>query len=67
MTDKELPRLISPKELKEYLGCNDRTLYNLLQSEDFPSFRIGRRYYIIYEEFLAWLKEKQHSDRKKYY
>ena len=51
--------LISPAELKEYLGCNDRTLYDLLKRDDFPSFRIGRRWYIYKDQFKEWTMEQK--------
>ena len=54
-----LPELLSPKQVKEYLGCNNTTLYGLLKSRTFPSFRIGKRYYIEKDKFLVWMENKQ--------
>lgn len=50
--------LLSAKELKEILGCNNNTLYELLARPDFPSFRIKSRHYVLYEDFLAWAREQ---------
>lgn len=54
-----LPKLLTPKEVKTYLKCNDSTLYALLKERSFPSFRIGKRYYIDEEKFSEWLERKQ--------
>lgn len=61
-----LPELITPKEVKAYLGCNDVTLYALLKQKDFPSFRVGKRFYINRERFIKWMERKEHSEKKCY-
>ena len=54
----QLPKLITPKELKAYLGCNNNRVYELVNRRDFPSFRIGGKYYIIYDDFINWMKNQ---------
>lgn len=59
----ELPELISPNTLKEYLGCNNNKLYSILAMRDFPSIRIGKRYYILKKEFEMWLLKQSKKDK----
>ena len=54
-----LPVLMSAAEVKQYLKCNNTTLYGLLKQRDFPSFRIGKKYYIDQEKFIAWMDKNQ--------
>lgn len=46
--------LLSAADIKEILGCNPNTLYNLLNKKDFPSFRINSKYYVVYDDFIKW-------------
>ncbi len=52
-----LPVLLSAKDVKMYLKCNDTTLYGLLKQRDFPSFRVGKKYYIDEEKFIEWMSK----------
>ena len=54
----QLPKLISPKDLKAYLGCNNNKVYELVSRRDFPSFRIGNTYYMIFDDFVNWMKNQ---------
>lgn len=63
MENEKGKTLLTPKELKDILGCNNNTLYELLSQPDFPSFRIKSRHYIIYEDFLAWAREQTKKKR----
>ena len=58
-----LPKLISVKELKEYLHCNDNTAYELVKRRDFPSFRINSRYYINIDKFIEWMEKESKKDK----
>jgi excisionase family DNA binding protein len=49
----------SAAEISEYLGISLTNAYNLMQSEDFPSFRIGRRILVTCDAFCIWLEEQQ--------
>ncbi len=57
-TTPNLPNLLTPKEVQEYLHIGNNTLYNLLSQKDFPSFRLGKRYYIFEDKFLEWMDMK---------
>ena len=60
----ELPKLITPKELMDYLHCSKTTAYNLCSRKDFPSFRVGKNYYVQFDKFLAWIERE--SCKNKY-
>lgn len=52
-----LPNLLTASDVKAYLKCNDTTLYALLKRRDFPSFRVGKKYYINEDEFKDWMNK----------
>ena len=39
----ELPLMLNMKQLSDLLGISDASAYELVQEEDFPSLRIGKR------------------------
>ena len=49
----------SATEIATYLGISRAGAYNLLQAEDFPSFRIGGRIMVTRAAFEKWLEEQQ--------
>lgn len=46
--------LLSPMQAKEILGVGRNEIYNLCKNEDFPSFKIGAKYYINKEKLQEW-------------
>ena len=54
-----LPNLLTPKDIKAYLKCNNKRVYELCSRRDFPSFRIGSKYYIQEDKFLEWMDKQQ--------
>jgi excisionase family DNA binding protein len=60
----ELPNIITPKELMAYLRCSKTTAYDLCRRKDFPSFRIGKAYYIQADKLEAWFDKE--SAKPKY-
>ena len=60
----DLPELLTPQDAKRYLRCNDKTIYNLCRRRDFPSFKIGSRYYINKDEFGEWIKRESKKNKK---
>lgn len=62
-TDKELPQIITAKDTAKYLGISNNKLYALLKCRDFPSVKIGCRYYVLKDKLAEWLERKSH-DRK---
>ena len=51
----ELPLLLNVKQLAELLGVADSSVYELIQEDDFPSLRIGKRIVIPKEELRNWI------------
>lgn len=52
------------KQLQEYLNCGHDLAYQLVRRRDFPSFRIGKFFYIKKAEFVNWLEKE--SKKPKY-
>lgn len=46
--------LLSPIQAKELLGVGRNEIYNLCKNKDFPSFKIGSKYYINKENLQEW-------------
>ena len=44
------PKVITPKQLSECLGCSINTAYDLCRRRDFPSFKVGRKILILEDE-----------------
>ena len=54
-------KILNSKEIKDKLRIGQSTLYQLLRSTDFPSYKIGTRYYASEEEIDKWLINKQNK------
>ncbi|WP_244648308.1 helix-turn-helix domain-containing protein [Ruminiclostridium herbifermentans] len=56
MKNDELPMLLTPKDVKEYLDISHDQVYRLFRSKKFPAERSGKGKYIIPKpRFLKWL------------
>lgn len=57
-------KLITPKELYEYLNKGDREVigrqkvYQLVKRKDFPALKIGGKFYIIEQKVDEWLNKQ---------
>ena len=51
----QLPLLLNVKQLAALLGVSDSSVYELIEEEDFPSPRIGKRIVIPKEELRKWI------------
>ena len=51
----ELPLMLNMKQLSDLLGISDVSAYELVQEEDFPSLRIGKRIVVPKEELRRWI------------
>ena len=51
----QLPLLLNVKQLAALLGVSDSSVYELIQEDDFPSLRIGKRIVIPKEELRKWI------------
>ena len=60
----ELPLLLSVKQLVDLMGVSDSTIYELIQEDDFPSLRIGKRIVIPKEELRQWISDNTKGAKK---
>jgi len=51
--------VLTTKEVKERLNVGTNKAYELMRSETFPSYRIGKNYYITDEALNKWLVQMQ--------
>ena len=50
-----MQRILTVKDIKEILGCGINQAYALVNQEDFPKVKIGKRMYIPEAEFEKWM------------
>ena len=52
--------ITSPNELVKanFLGGSRTAVYSLFNSEGFPSFRIGRKMYVLKDKLIQWLEQQ---------
>lgn len=41
-----MDKMLKPKDIKEILGCIMNRAYDIINCDDFPKIRIGKRSYI---------------------
>ena len=51
-----MPDVMDAKQLAEVLCISKAGAYNLLNSQDFPTLRIGGRKLVMKQDFLEWLR-----------
>ena len=51
----ELPLLLNVKQVARLLGISDSGAYELIQEDDFPALRIGKRIVVPKEELRKWI------------
>ena len=51
----ELQLLLNVETVAKVLGVSDSSVYELIQEDDFPSLRIGKRIVIPKEELRKWI------------
>lgn len=57
-----MPDVMDAKQIAEALQISKAGAYNLLNSLDFPTLRIGGRKLVMKSELILWLKS--HTNRK---
>ena len=57
-----MPDVMDAKQLAAALQISKAGAYNLLNSSDFPTLRIGGRKLVMKNELLGWLRS--HTNRK---
>lgn len=64
MTNEQLnPMAVSAAEAARLLGVSKPTIYQYINQEDFPSFRLGSRVLVSVEGLRKWV-EAQVDNRK---
>ena len=58
MSDKLSPLAVSAAEAARLLGVSRPTLYQLLNREDFPSFRVGNRVLVSVAGLQEWIERQ---------
>ncbi len=53
----DLSMVLGPRDIAEVLGISRNTAYELIHSEGFPAFQVGKQYRVSKQKFLAWLDE----------
>lgn len=59
----ELPNLMTPKELMDYLKCSKSRAYELCRKRDFPSFKVGKNFYIRADKLPEWMDSESKKDK----
>ena len=52
---EDLPLVLTPADVAAILGISRNKSYEVLHSEGFPKFQIGKHYRIHRDKFLTWL------------
>lgn len=55
MDDSGLPIVMSAQDIQKALQISKTKAYELLHSDNFPAFKIGKQYRVYRDKFLAWL------------
>lgn len=53
-----MSKLLSVKEIAEYLGLSERTIYKMIQVNEIPCFKVGGRFRFRESEVNEWLGQK---------
>ena len=48
----------TPKEAAEALGIGSNAIYNLLKDDDFPSYKIGDKWYVSKKGLNEWVQNQ---------
>lgn len=59
MTREELPEVLTPKHVQDFLGLSRRGTYDLMENPPFHVARVGRLYKISKQVFFKWLDGEQ--------
>ena len=59
------PVVLQAHHIKSILGISTGMAYNLLNSENFPTIRLGgKRKIVLKDEFIIWLKDDRHKIKR---
>lgn len=57
MDENGLSIILTPRDISRVLGISRNKAYEVIHSEGFPSFQIGKQYRVQREKFLSWLSQ----------
>lgn len=60
---EDLPLGLKVKDIMEVLNISKNCAYELVNSEAFPSLRIGKSIIILRDDFLDWLKAQTQVEK----
>lgn len=49
-------KVMNAKQVAEYLGISKQGAYNLMNTESFPTLRVGKRLLVSTDRFLEWIE-----------
>lgn len=52
-------KCFTPKEVKEILNIEQAYVYELFNSKDFPSFKVGTHWRVKDEDLEAWIEKQK--------
>jgi excisionase family DNA binding protein len=56
-----LPRLLTVAEVADYLGQAPRTIHEWIRKGELPGIKIGRRWFIVEEDLLAYIRSRSEA------
>ena len=54
---EHVPDILNAQQLAEVLGISRAGAYQILNSKDFPTLRIGKRMLVPKDKLLAWMDD----------
>lgn len=54
---EHVPDILNTQQLAEVLGISRAGAYQILNSKDFPTLRIGKRMLVPKDKLLAWIDD----------
>lgn len=57
---ENMPDVMDARQLAQSLQISRAGAYNLLNSKDFPTLRIGKRKLVMKSDLIRWLKSRTH-------
>ncbi len=62
--DPELPEVLTPEELAQYLRVSPSTIYRLLKAHKLPVFHVDRYPRFYRDQIEAWIHARQQAAKE---
>ena len=56
-----VPAVLNAMQVAKYLGISKQGAYNLMNSESFPTLRVGKRLLVSSDRFLEWIEKHSNN------